>query len=139
MKEAENKKEALTEKDVRNVISAVEKAAKAKAKAGADPKETERFKELLAQCKLPVEIEDKDFAMGEGELDVRKLSDANYRQLMFRVNVLKANHLRDISQTLVDVERLLMLVLKAQGVEDIGKALNGLFEELGKKVKESIS
>ena len=58
---------------------------------------------------------------------------------MFRVNVLKANHLRDISQTLVDVERLLMLVLKAQGVEDIGKALNGLFEELGKKVKESIS
>ena len=130
MKEAENKKEALTEKDVRNVRSAVEKAAKAKAKAGADPKETERFKELLAQCKLPVEIEDKDF---------RKLSDANYRQLMFRVNVLKANHLRDISQTLVDVERLLMLILKAQGVEDIGKALNGLFEELGKKVKESIS
>lgn len=137
MKEAENKKEALTEKDVKNVRNAVEKAAKAK--AGADPKETERFKELLAQCKLPVEIEDKDFAMGEGELDVRKLSEANYRQLMFRVNVLKANHLRDISQTLVDVERLLMLVLKAQGVEDIGKALNGLFEELGKKVKESIS
>lgn len=137
MKEAENKKEALTEKDVRNVRSAVEKAAKAK--AGADPKETNRFKELLAQCKLPVEIEDEDFAMGEGELDVRKLSDANYRQLMFRVNVLKANHLRDISQTLVDVERLLMLVLKAQGVEDIGKALNGLFKELGKKVKESIS
>lgn len=137
MKEAENKKEALTEKDVKNVRNAVEKAAKAK--AGADPKETEKFKELLAQCKLPVEIEDKDFAMGEGELDVRKLSEANYRQLMFRVNVLKANHLRDISQTLVDVERLLMLVLKAQGVEDIGKALNGLFEELGKKVKESIS
>ena len=137
MKEAENKKEALTEEDVENVRSAVEKAAKAK--AGASTKETNRFKELLAQCKLPVEIEDKDFKMGEGELDVRKLSDANYRQLMFRVNVLKANHLRDISQTLVDVERLLMLVLKAQGVEDIGKALNGLFEELGKKAKESIS
>ena len=137
MKEAENKKETLTEKDVKNVRSAVEKAAKAK--ADANPKDIERFKELLAQSKLPVEIEDKDFAMGEGELDVRKLSEANYRQLMFRVNVLKANHLRDISQTLVDVERLLMLVLKAQGVEDIGKALNGLFEELGKKVKESIS
>ena len=111
----------------------------AKAKAKASPKDIERFKEILAQSKLPVEIEDKDFAMGEGELDVRKLSDANYRQFMFRVNVLKANHLRDISQTLVDVERLLMLVLKAQGVEDIGKALNGLFEELSKKVKESIS
>ena len=137
MKEAENKRETLTEKDVKNVRSAVEKAAKAK--ANANPKDTEKFKELLAQSKLPVEIEDKDFAMGDGELDVRKLSDANYRQLMFRVNVLKANHLRDISQTLVDVERLLMLVLKAQGVEDIGKALNGLFEELGKKVKESIS
>ena len=136
MKEAENKKETLTEKDVKNVRSAVEKATKAKAKAS--PKDIERFKELLSQSKMPVEIEDKDFAMGEGELDVRKLSDANYRQLMFRVNVLKANHLRDISQTLVDVERLLMLVLKAQGVEDIGKALNGLFEELGKKVKESI-
>ena len=137
MKEAENKKEALTEKDVKNVRSAVEKAAKAKAVA--DPKETKRFKELLAQCKLPVEIKDEDFAMGEGELDVRKLSDANYRQLMFRVNVLKANHLRDISQTLADVERLLMLVLKAQGVEDIGKALEDLFRELSKKAKESIS
>ena len=137
MKEAENKKEALTEKDVKNVRSAVEKAAKAKAKAS--PKDIERFKELLSQSKMPVELKDEDFKLGEGELDVRKLSDANYRQLMFRVNVLKANHLRDISQTLVDVERLLMLVLKAQGVEDIGKALNGLFEELSKKVKESIS
>lgn len=137
MKEAENKKEALTEKDVKNVRSAVEKAAKAK--ADADPKETEKFKELLAQCKLPVELKDEDFKLGEGELDVRGLSDANYRQLMFRVNVLKANHLRDISQSMADIERLLMLVLKAQGVEDIGKALNELFEELGKKVKESIS
>ena len=88
---------------------------------------------------MPVEFKDEDFKLGEGELDVRGLSDANYRQLMFRVNVIKANHLRDISHTLVDVERLLMLVLKAQGVEDIGKALNSLFEELGKKVKESIS
>ncbi len=135
----EDKKEALTEKDVRNVRSAVEKAAKAKAKAGADPKDTERFKELLAQCQLPVEIGDEDFKMGEGELDVRKLSDANYRQLMFRVNVLKANHLRDISQSLTDIERLLMLVLKAQGVEDIGKELESLFKELREKAKESIS
>lgn len=137
MKEAENKKEALTESDVENVRSAVEKAAKAK--AGASPKDIERFKELLAQSKLPVEIGDKDFAMGEGELDVRKLSDANYRQLMFRVNVLKANHLRDISQSLADIERLLMLVLKAQGVKDIGKELDSLFKELREKAKESIS
>ena len=137
MKEAENKKEALTEKDVKNVRSAVEKAAKAK--ANANPKDIERFKELLSQSKMPVELKDEDFKLGEGELDVRGLSDANYRQLMFRVNVLKANHLRDISQSMTDIERLLMLVLKAQGVEDIGKALNDLFEELGKKVKESIS
>ena len=60
MKEAEtNKKEALTEKDVENVRSAVEKAAKAKAEA--NPKDAERFKELLNQAKMPVEIEDKDF------------------------------------------------------------------------------
>lgn len=137
MKEAENKKEALTEKDVKNVRSAVEKAAKAK--ADANPKDIERFKELLSQSKMPVEFKDEDFKLGEGELDVRGLSDANYRQLMFRINVIKANHLRDISQSMTDIERLLMLVLKAQGVEDIGKALNSLFEELGKKVKESIS
>lgn len=137
MKEAENKKEALTEKDVENVRNAVEKAAKAK--ANANPKDIERFKELLSQSKMPVEFKDEDFKLGEGELDVRGLSDANYRQLIFRVNVIKANHLRDISQSMTDIERLLMLVLKAQGVEDIGKALNGLFEELGKKVKESIS
>lgn len=137
MKEAETKKEALTEKDVESVRSAVEKAAKAKAEA--NPKDIERFKELLNQSKMPVEISDEDFKLGEGELDVRKLSDANYRQLMFRINVIKADHLRDISQTLVDIERLIMLVLKAQGVEDIGKELQSLFEELSKKAKESIS
>ena len=137
MKEAENKKEALTEKDVKNVRSAVEKAAKAK--ADANPKDIERFKELLSQSKMPVEFKDEDFKLGEGELDVRGLSDANYRQLMFRVNVIKANHLRDISQSMTDIERLLMLVLKKLGVNDIGKELMDLFEELGKKVKESIS
>lgn len=137
MKEAENKKEALTEQDVKNVRSAVEKAAKAK--ANANPKDIEKFKELLSQSKMPVEFKDEDFKLGEGELDVRGLSDANYRQLMFRINVIKANHLRDISQSMTDIERLLMLVLKAQGVEDIGKALGDLFEELSKKVKESIS
>ena len=138
MKEAEKtKKEALTEKDVKNVRNAVEKAAKAK--ADADPKDIERFKELLNQSKMPVEISDGDFKLGEGELDVRGLSDANYRQLMFRVNVIKANHLRDISQSMVDIERLLMLVLKTQGVGDIGKALEDLFKELSKKAKESIS
>lgn len=137
MKEAENKKEALTEKDVENVRSAVEKAAKAK--ADANPKDIERFKELLSQSKMPVEFKDEDFKLGEGELDVRGLSDANYRQLMFRVNVIKANHLRDISQSMTDIERLLMLVLKKLGVNDIGKELMDLFEELGKKVKESIS
>lgn len=137
MKEAENKKEALTEKDVKNVRSAVEKAAKAK--ADANPKDIERFKELLSQSKMPVEFKDEDFKLGEGELDVRGLSDANYRQLMFRINVIKANHLRDISQSMTDIERLLMLVLKKLGVNDIGKELMDLFEELGKKVKESIS
>ena len=138
MKEAEtNKKEALTEKDVENVRSAVEKAAKAKAEA--NPKDAERFKELLNQSKMPVEISDEDFKLGEGELDVRGLSDANYRQLMFRVNVIKANHLRDISQSMVDIERLLMLVLKKLGVNDIGKELQSLLEELSKKAKESIS
>lgn len=137
MKEAENKKEALTEQDVKNVRSAVEKAAKAK--ADANPKDIERFKELLSQSKMPVEFKDEDFKLGEGELDVRGLSDANYRQLMFRINVIKANHLRDISQSMTDIERLLMLVLKKLGVNDIGKELMDLFEELGKKVKESIS
>ena len=137
MKEAENKKETLTEQDVKNVRSAVEKAAKAK--ADANPKDIERFKELLSQSKMPVEFKDEDFKLGEGELDVRGLSDANYRQLMFRVNVIKSNHLRDISQSMTDIERLLMLVLKKLGVNDIGKELMDLFEELGKKVKESIS
>ncbi len=137
MKEAENKKETLTEQDVKNVRSAVEKAAKAK--ADANPKDIERFKELLSQSKMPVEFKDEDFKLGEGELDVRGLSDANYHQLMFRVNVIKSNHLRDISQSMTDIERLLMLVLKKLGVNDIGKELMDLFEELGKKVKESIS
>lgn len=88
------------------------------------------IKEALKEAKMPVELKDSDFKLGEGELDIRKLSDENVVQMMFRMSVLNVVYGRQITQSLVDIIRLLMLVLKKQGYDDIIKATDDLLAEL---------
>ena len=95
--------------------------------------QSKKLEEMLEQMKMPIVLDDKEFAMGEKEIDIRKLSARNREQMFFRQNMLTNVYLRDIAVSLVDTQRLLMLVLTKMGVKDIGKELNELLEKLIKK------
>lgn len=96
--------------------------------------------ELLAvameEAKMPVEMTDKDMKLGERELDIRKLSKTNKDQMIFRMQILNIVYQRQLITSLVDVERLLMLVLKKMGVEDIQKETEALLAELAEKLRK---
>lgn len=125
------KEATLTKKDVKNVKKAVERAEKAKAELSEE--DTRKFKELMEATKNPIEFTDDDFRMGERELDVRNLSEANYKQLMFRLEVVKCNHLRDIAQTQGDILRFEMMILEKMGVADIVEEYGKFIDKLNEK------
>lgn len=125
------KEATLTKKDVKNVKKAVERAEKAKADLSEE--DTKKFKELMEATKNPIEFTDDDFKMGERELDVRNLSEANYKQLMFRLEVVKCNHLRDIAQTQGDILRFEMMILEKLGVADIVEEYGKFIDKLSEK------
>lgn len=99
------------------------------------PEEMKKIEEMMKIAKMPIELKDKDIQLGEGEVDIRKLSDENFRQMIFRLFVLNNVYIRDMRTSLVDVMRLLILSLKKQGVEDVTKALDDLMVELANQVK----
>ena len=74
--------------------------------------------------------------MGAREIDVRNLSVKAYRQLVYKFTVAQCAVLDSMNQSLVDIQRLLMLVLKKMGVEDIVGELDELCGELQKQAKE---
>lgn len=92
----------------------------------------------LKEAKMPVKLTDKDFKLGEGELDIRKLSQENLNQMMFRMQMLNVVYGRQIAQSLVDVMRLVMIVLKKLGCDDIIKETDDLLEELKERVSKDV-
>lgn len=96
-------------------------------------KEVAKATEFMNEAKMPIKFKDRDLGFGEGEYDVREIGPKTKKQLDYRFNCMEVNLLRDISQSLVDTQRLLMLVLKKMGVGDIQDALTELLDELSKK------
>lgn len=93
----------------------------------------EVFEKIIEEAKMPVELSDDEFKLGENELDIRNLSDRNIAQMLFRTNVLNNVYLRNIATSFIDIIRLLMLVLKKLGYSDIENALDELITELKNK------
>ena len=104
--------------------------AKAKEQALEETKLTEEqikeWEKIVAEAKMPVELNDNDFKCGEGEVDIRKLSDKNALQMMFRVGMLNVVYLRNIGQSLIDIQRLLMVLLLENGKIDVKQMLSKL-------------
>jgi len=96
--------------------------------------EEEILVKCLEEAKMPVEMLDKDLVLGERELDIRKLSEKNLDQMMFRMQILNVVYQRQLTQNLIDIERLLMVLLKKLGVEDVIGATDELLEELTAKI-----
>lgn len=108
-------------------------AKQKEATARAQLKDVAKATEFMKNANMPIKLEDKDLGFGKGEYDVRNASRGTLRQLDYRFNCMEVNLLRDIAQSMVDIQRLLMLVLKHQGAGDIESEITSLLDELHKK------
>lgn len=90
----------------------------------------EIFNEMLKAAKMPIKLTNDKFEMGESELDIRELNAKNYRQLMYRVGVLENIYLKQTVASLTDVIRLLMVVIKKLGSENIIEDIEKVETEL---------
>ena len=100
------------------------------------PKDEEKIKAFMDKMNMPIELKDEDIQMGAREIDVRNLSVKAYRQLMYKFTVAESSILNSVDQSLVDIQRLLMLVLKKMGAKDVVGELDELCEEIQKQAKE---
>lgn len=95
--------------------------------------QAKKIAELMDIAKMPIVLKDGDITMGEGEVDIRKLSHASLNQMMFRLMILNNLYLKDIATSFVDVLKLFMVVLDKYGVEDIAQAVEDLENKLKKQ------
>ena len=100
------------------------------------PKDEEKIKAFMDKMNMPIELKDEDIQMGAREIDVRNLSVKAYRQLVYKFTVAESSILNSVDQSLVDIQRLLMLVLKKMGAKDVVGELDELCEEIQKQAKE---
>ena len=132
MAEKENKlKDILSEDDVAKVKQAID-CAQIDATLLSENDQA-ILKKMHEEARLPVELNDANFKMGEQELDVRKLNRTNWRQMEFRQLILQNIYLKQIAMGQTDLLRLLMVIADKLGVEDIVKATDDVID----KVEES--
>lgn len=82
-------------------------------------------------------LKNDEVKIGEREIDIRELNKANKDQLLFRTNALSASYLKYIADNLYDIERMMLVVLKKMGVEDLSQEFDKLYKELKEDGKQS--
>ena len=103
---------------------------------GVSEETSKLYNELLKEVQMPVGMEDADFKLGINELDIRKLNKRNKEQMTFRQGVLTNVLLKNISTSLVDIIRLLMVLADKFGIDDIIKATDDIIEKTAKQRAE---
>lgn len=103
---------------------------------GVSEETSKLYNELLKEVQMPVGMEDADFKLGINELDIRKLNKRNKEQMAFRQGVLTNVLLKNMSTSLVDIIRLLMVIADKLGVPDIIKATDDIIEKTAKQREE---
>lgn len=102
-----------------------------------DEKQRKLLEDISREAKMPIKLKDGDIELGEGELDIRELSKKSKDQLIFRQLILNNVYLRQVVQSQVDLLRLVMIILKQMGIEDIIKATDELQTELTEQLNKS--
>ena len=123
----------LNEKSIKAVKDAI--AEEVRKEAGISDKDSELFRQMCEEATMPVKYLDKDFKLGDNELDIRSLSKKNLNQMFFRTLVLHSVYLKNIMTSLVDITRLLMILLDKQGVENIVQATDDIIEKITEQNK----
>ena len=99
-----------------------------------DEKQRKLLEDISNEARMPIKLKDGDIELGEGELDIRELSKKSKEQLFFRQLILNNVYLRQVVQSQVDLLRLVMIILKKLGVEDIIQATDDLQTELAESI-----
>ena len=102
-----------------------------------DEKQKKLLEDLSREARMPIKLKDGDIELGEGELDIRELSKKSKEQLIFRQLILNNVYLRQVVQSQVDLLRLVMIILKKMGVEDIIQATDDLQTELTEQINNT--
>ena len=121
----------LNEENVQKVKDAI--ADEVRAEAGISDEQSDLFKQMCEEAMMPVEFLDKDFTLGQNELDIRSLNKKNKEQMLFRTLVLHSVELKNIRSILLDIMRLLLVFLDKYGVEDIVKATDDIVAKLSEQ------
>lgn len=123
----------LNEETVEKVKAAI--AEEVIAEAGIKEKESGLFKQMCEEAAMPVEYLDKNFKLGDNELDIRSLSKRNLNQMFFRTLVLHSVYLKNITSSLLDITRLLLVKLDHDGVPDIVKATDDIVDKINEQTE----
>ena len=143
--ENEQPKVELTEEEKaqkrEDTKKAIHEAIKQKAikEAGLSEEDAQAALEMLEEADMPVNFGDEDFKLGRNELDVRNLSDANYKQLMFRVTLLNGVYLRQCMKFMQDILNAMFVELDAMGVENLLKSSDRVLAKLRKEQDEIVA
>ena len=131
----EKKVEGLTKKEKYDAKKLLKE--KAMEEVGIKEEDVKKFNEMCELAGLPIVIKDKDIKLVKGEIDIRQLSDKNVSQLLFRHLTVGGAYLKDIRDSLVDIQKLLMIILKQMGVTEIIKATDEIVNDLQKEVSNT--
>lgn len=121
----------LTEEDVQKVKSAVKKAQLDATKLS--PEQQAMLDQIYKEADMPIILNDKDMVLGKQELDIRKLSTKNWRQMEFRQLILQNIYLKQVVMNGTDLLRLMLVLLKKLGVEDPIQATDDVQAEIRAK------
>lgn len=108
------------------------------AELGINEEQSKEFLKLCDEALMPVEMTNKDFKLGQGELDIRNLSEPNKQQMQFRTQMLILVWLKQVSNSLLDITRLIMVLADKLGVEDISGATDEVIEKASKQHQEKM-
>lgn len=131
----EKKVEGLTKKEKYDAKKLLKN--KAMEEVGVKEEDVKKFNEMCELAGLPIVIKDKDIKLVKGEIDIRQLSEKNVSQLLFRHLTVGGAYLKDIRDSLVDIQKLLMIILKQMGVNEIIKATDEIVADLQKEVSSA--
>lgn len=123
----------LNEETIEQVKARI--ADEVREEAGISAKDSDLFRQMCEEAAMPVEYLDKDFKLGDNELDIRGLSKRNYNQMIFRALVLQNVYLKNITSGLLDITRLLLVKLDHDGVEDIVKATDDIVDKINEQTE----
>ena len=126
----------LSKKEKDALRDPIKRAEMAKMGVNITDENVKKVEDILKAARMPVTLKDKDVVMGEREIDIRNLSPQNREQLVFRMLELGNVNIKNCLDSLIDITRLLMLILKKMGYDDIVKATDDLMIELAQKEAE---